>query len=59
MSPIVHIQLTGKSILIILAALGVLAGTLAVVWLLLGPMAAIAGGLIVIVVIRGLLALFH
>ena len=58
MSPIVHIQLTGKAILTVLAVLGVIAAILAGVWLLIGPMAAIAGAIGVIVVIRGLMALF-
>lgn len=59
MFPIIHVELTGKTILSILGTLAVIAVILALVWLIVGPMAAIAGGITVILVIRGLVALFR
>lgn len=59
MVPIVHIELTGKAILTILAIVAVIAVTLGLVWLIVGPMAAVAGGLVIVVIIRGLMALFR
>lgn len=59
MIPIIHIELTGKTIRTILAVLAVIAVILAVVWLIFGPLAAIAGGIAVVLTIRGLITLFR
>ncbi|MCI2416302.1 hypothetical protein MOQ72_02610 [Saccharopolyspora sp. K220] len=56
--PVVHVEVTGKAILTVLGLLAAIALVLAVVWLLASPGYAIAGGIVVIVVIRGLFALF-
>lgn len=58
MKPVVHIELTGKAIKTVLGLLALVAVVLALVWLLAGPGYAIAGGIGVILIIRGLYALF-
>lgn len=58
MHPILQVQLTGKGagvlVLILLGVLAVLTG----VWFLAGPGYAIAGGIGVVLLIRGVIALF-
>ncbi|MER7012046.1 hypothetical protein ABT324_11540 [Saccharopolyspora sp. NPDC000359] len=58
MGPVVHVELTGKAIKTILLLLLITTGVLALVWLLVGPGYAIAGAIIVIMIVRGLYALF-
>jgi hypothetical protein len=58
MKPVVHVELTGKAIKTVLGLLAIVAVILALVWLLVSPAYAIAGGIGVIVVVRGLYALF-
>ncbi|SDY71768.1 hypothetical protein SAMN05216215_103359 [Saccharopolyspora shandongensis] len=58
MKPVVHVELTGAAIKTVLILLLLTIGVLALVWLLAGPGYAIAGGIAVIVIVRGLYALF-
>lgn len=58
MGPVVHVELTGKAIKTVLLLLLLTTAILALVWLLVSPGYAIAGGIGVIVIVRGLYALF-
>ncbi|TDD10594.1 hypothetical protein E1181_00785 [Saccharopolyspora terrae] len=58
MKPVVHVELTGKAIKTVLVLLTFTSAILALVWLLVSPAYAIAGGIGVILVVRGLYALF-
>lgn len=58
MKPIVHIELTGKAIKTVLGLLALVAVVLALVWWLISPVYAIAGGIAVVVAVRGIYALF-
>ncbi|MBB5154031.1 hypothetical protein [Saccharopolyspora phatthalungensis] len=58
MKPVVLFELTGQAIKTILGLLVLVVVVLALVWLLIGPAYAIGGGIGVIVLVRGLYALF-
>lgn len=58
MKPVVHFELTGKAIVTVLAFLAITALVLAGVWFVVNPGWAIAGGIAVVLVIRGVIALF-
>ena len=58
MKPVVHVELTGTAIKTVLGFLFFATAVLVVVWLAAGPGYAIAGGIGVILLIRGLYALF-
>lgn len=53
-----HFLITGKGVLTFLLVLAVVIGLLALVWLLVGPGQAIGIGVGLVLVIRGLFALF-
>ncbi|MFC7342109.1 hypothetical protein [Saccharopolyspora griseoalba] len=58
MKPVVHVELTGKAIKTVLLLLAIATAILALVWLVISPAYAIAGGIGVVLVVRGLYALF-
>ena len=58
MKPVVHVELTGKAIKTVLVLLTFISAILALVWLLVSPAYAIAGAIGVILIVRGLYALF-
>lgn len=58
MKPVVHVELTGKAIKTVLVLMTIISAILALVWFLVSPAYAIAGGIGVILAIKGLYALF-
>ncbi|GAA2349663.1 hypothetical protein GCM10009854_29160 [Saccharopolyspora halophila] len=58
MKPVVHVELTGKAIKTVLLLLAIATAILTLVWLLISPAYAIAGGIGVVLLVRGLYALF-
>ncbi|MEB3370222.1 hypothetical protein [Saccharopolyspora mangrovi] len=58
MKPVVHVELTGKAIKTVLVLMAFISAILALVWLLVSPSYAIAGGIGVVLAIKGLYALF-
>ena len=58
MKPVVHVELTGTAIKTVLVLLAFAAAILTLVWLLVSPAYAIAGGIGVVLLVRGLYALF-
>ncbi len=58
MKPVVHVELTGKAIKTVLVLMAFISAILALVWLLISPAYAIAGGIGVVLAIKGLYALF-
>lgn len=58
MKPVVHVELTGKAIKTVLVLMAFISAILALVWLLVSPAYAIAGGVGVVLVVKGLYALF-
>ncbi|SFS46937.1 hypothetical protein [Saccharopolyspora flava] len=55
---IVHVELSGKGVLISLGVLAFVLAVLALVWLALSPALAIGLGIGLILLVRGLIALF-
>ena len=55
---IVHVELSGKGVLISLVLLAAVIAALALVWLLVSPAVSIGIGIGLILLIRGLIALF-
>lgn len=55
---IVHVELSGKGVLISLGVLAFVLAVLALVWLVLSPAVAIGIGIGLILLVRGLIALF-
>lgn len=55
--PVIHIELTGKTLLTILALVASAILALALVWMLAGPAPAIISGVVLILIIRGVVAL--
>lgn len=58
MKPVVHVELTGRAIKTVLVLLAFATAILTLVWLLVSPAYAIAGGIGVVLLVRGLYALF-
>lgn len=55
---IVHVELSGKGVLASLGVLALVLAVLALVWLVLSPAVAIGIGIGLILLVRGLIALF-
>ncbi len=55
---IVHVELSGKGVLISLGVLAFVLAVLALVWLVFSPAVAIGIGIGLILLVRGLIALF-
>lgn len=54
----IHFEVTGRTILTVLLLLALVVGGLALVWVLINPGWAIGIGLVLVLAIRGLFALF-